>query len=76
MLGHKDVRTTQHYAKILPSTIQRHAESLNNSIKTQPVRKKAKTETPPQPQPQAVEVVQPVNTYTYSYDSQSLYINL
>ena len=78
MLGHKDVRTTQHYAKILPSTIQRHAENLNNSIKKQPVRKKAKAETPPkpQPQPQPVVVVQPVNTYTYSYDSQSLYINL
>lgn len=78
MLGHKDVRTTQHYAKILPTTIQRHAENLNNSINKQPVRKKAKTETPPQPQPQPQPevVVQPVNTYTYSYDSQSLYINL
>ena len=82
MLGHKDVRTTQHYAKILPSTIQRHAENLNNSIKKQPVRKKVKTapqpqpQSNPQPQPQPVVVVQPVNTYTYSYDSQSIYINL
>ena len=32
MLGHKDVRTTQHYAKILPTTIQRHAENLNRRI--------------------------------------------
>lgn len=78
MLGHKDVRTTQHYAKILPTTIQRHAENLNNSIKKQPVRKKVKTAPQPQPQPhpQPEVVVQTVNTYTYSYDSQSLYINL
>ena len=82
MLGHKDVRTTQHYAKILPSTIQRHAENLNNSIRKQPVRKKVRTapqpqpQSNPQPQPQPVVVVQPVNTYTYSYDDQKIYINL
>lgn len=33
MLGHKDVRTTQHYAKLLPSTIQRHAENLNRRFR-------------------------------------------
>lgn len=82
MLGHKDVRTTQHYAKILPTTIQRHAENLNNSIRKQPVRKKVRTapqpqpQSNPQPQPQPVVVVQPVNTYTYSYDDQKIYINL
>ena len=82
MLGHKDVRTTQHYAKILPTTIQRHAENLNNSIRKQPVRKKERTapqpqpQSNPQPQPQPVVVVQPVNTYTYSYDDQKIYINL
>ena len=82
MLGHKDVRTTQHYAKILPTTIQRHAENLNNSIRKQPVRKKVRTapqpqpQSNPQPQPQPVVVVQPVNTYTYSCDDQKIYINL
>ena len=82
MLGHKDVRTTQHYAKILPSTIQRHAENLNNSIRKQPVRKKVRTapqpqpQSNPQPQPQPVVVVQPVNTYTYSCDDQKIYITL
>lgn len=32
MLGQKDVRTTQIYAKILPTTIQRHAETLNSRL--------------------------------------------
>ena len=32
MLGQKDVRTTQIYAKILPTTIHRHAEQLNLSL--------------------------------------------
>lgn len=32
MLGQKDVRTTQIYAKILPTTIHRHAELLNLSL--------------------------------------------
>ena len=33
MLGHKDVRTTQHYAKILKTTIHRHAEELIRKLK-------------------------------------------
>jgi len=74
MLGQKDVRTTQVYAKILPTTIQRHAETLNKSIKSRPTRPKARPKPQPQPQPEAV--IQPVNTYSYSYDNNSLYIIL
>lgn len=33
MLGHTDIRTTQVYAKILKSTIERHSEDLSNNIK-------------------------------------------
>jgi len=33
MMGHKDVRTTQHYAKILKTTIHRHAEALSLKLK-------------------------------------------
>ena len=33
MLGHKDVRTTQHYAKILKTTIHRHAEDLIRKLR-------------------------------------------
>lgn len=33
MLGHQNIRTTQIYAKVLKSTIERHAENLQNSIK-------------------------------------------
>ena len=74
MLGQKDVRTTQVYAKILPTTIQRHAETLNQSIKSRPTRPKAWPKPQPQPQPEAV--IQPINTYSYSYDNNSLYIIL
>lgn len=74
MLGQKDVRTTQVYAKILPTTIQRHAETLNKSIKSRLTRPKARPKPQPQPQPEAV--IQPVNTYSYSYDNNSLYIIL
>lgn len=74
MLGQKDVRTTQVYAKILPTTIQRHAETLNQSIKSRPTRPKARPKPQPQPQPEAV--IQPINTYSYSYDNNSLYIIL
>ncbi|MCR5780266.1 MAG: site-specific integrase [Bacteroidaceae bacterium] len=73
MLGQKDVRTTQVYAKILPTTIQRHAETLNQSIKY-PTRPKAKPNT--QTQPEAVIQSTPSYSYTYSNDWQSLYISL
>lgn len=33
MLGHRDIKTTQIYAKVLTSTIERHASSLNDAIK-------------------------------------------
>ena len=33
MLGHTDIKTTQIYAKILKSTIERHSEGLSNNIK-------------------------------------------
>ena len=33
MMGHSDIKTTQIYAKILKSTIERHTESLVNKIK-------------------------------------------
>lgn len=32
MLGHQDIKTTQIYAKVLRSTIERHATALQNSI--------------------------------------------
>ena len=32
MLGHQDIKTTQIYAKVLYSTIERHAEALQKSI--------------------------------------------
>ena len=32
MLGHQDIKTTQIYAKILRSTIERHATVLQRSI--------------------------------------------
>lgn len=32
MLGHQDIKTTQIYAKVLHSTIERHAEALQKSI--------------------------------------------
>lgn len=32
MLGHKDIKVTQVYAKILPKTIERHAVLLNSSL--------------------------------------------
>ena len=80
MLGQKDVRTTQVYAKILPTTIQRHAETLNQSIKSRPTRPKARPKPQPQPQsqPQPEAVIQstPSFTYTYSTDWQPLYISL
>lgn len=76
MLGQKDVRTTQVYAKILPTTIQRHAETLNQSIKFRPSRIKAKPQPQTQTRPQSEVTVQAINTYTYSYDNNSLYISL
>ena len=76
MLGQKDVRTTQVYAKILPKTIQRHAESLNQSIKSRPTKPKTQPKPQAQPQPQSEVVVQPVSTYSYSYENNSLYINI
>ena len=76
MLGQKDVRTTQVYAKILPTTIQRHAETLNQSIKRRPTRPKARPKPQPQPQPEVVIQSTPSFTYTYSTDWQPLYISL
>lgn len=32
MLGHTDIRTTQIYAKVLRSTIERHSENLNKNL--------------------------------------------
>ena len=32
MLGHKDIKTTQIYAKVLKSTIANHASDLSKSI--------------------------------------------
>lgn len=76
MLGQKDVRTTQVYAKILPTTIQRHAETLNQSIKVRPSRIKAMPQPQTQTRPQSEVTVQTINTYTFSYDNNSLYISL
>mgnify|MGYP000932628662 CR=1 FL=1 len=33
MLGHKNIRTTQIYAKVLKTTIKRHAENLQRAIR-------------------------------------------
>ena len=33
MLGHKNIRTTQIYAKVLKTTIERHAENLQRAIR-------------------------------------------
>ena len=77
MLGQKDVRTTQVYAKILPTTIQRHAETLNQSIKTRPAHVKAIPKPQTLPLSQPVVVMQPDNAYTYSYDCNPvIYISL
>ncbi|WP_419558156.1 tyrosine-type recombinase/integrase [Prevotella sp.] len=32
MLGHQDIKTTQIYAKVLRTTIERHATALQRSI--------------------------------------------
>lgn len=32
MLGHEDIRTTQIYAKVLRTTIERHATALQGAI--------------------------------------------
>ena len=32
MLGHEDIKTTQIYAKVLRSTIERHAEALQGAL--------------------------------------------
>lgn len=32
MLGHQDIKTTQIYAKVLRSTIERHAEALQGAL--------------------------------------------